>query len=149
MWINVFRLVTLEINTISYRSTYPPAVELASSSLLLSENKQCKENRIAKPHSCPREHALYTSNSYWAVPENINTPPQIRDGISWGWGWGERCSVTPQNLKKCMKLSLEFQDGLGEGWIWKNPFHGRGILTWFDSQFPLSSNPNYSQSMNK
>ena len=37
----------MEINTTSYRSTYPPAIELASSSLLLSENKQYKENKIA------------------------------------------------------------------------------------------------------
>ena len=46
-WINIFRLKTMEINTTSYRSTYPPAIELASSSLLLSENKQYKENKIA------------------------------------------------------------------------------------------------------
>ena len=57
-----------------------------------------------------------------AVPENIHTPPTEGIGISWEVGGSER----PKNLKKCMKLSWNFQRGggllekipsVGEVWI--------------------------------
>ena len=44
-----------------------------------------------------------------AILENIHTPPTEGTGISLGVGG----SVGPKNLKKCMKLSWNFQRGGG------------------------------------
>ena len=46
---------------------------------------------------------------YCTVPENIHTPPTEGIGIYWGVGG----SVRPKNLKKYMKLILNFQRGGG------------------------------------
>ena len=43
------------------------------------------------------------------TPENIHTPPTEGIGISWGMG----DSVSPKNLKKCVKLIWNFQRGEG------------------------------------
>ena len=51
-------------------------------------------------------------------------PPTEGIGISWGGG-GVEGSVRPKNLKKCTKLSWNFQrDG---GVLEKNPFRGGGM----------------------
>ena len=65
---------------------------------------------------------------YCTVPENIHTPPTEGIGIYWGVGG----SVRPKNLKKCMKLILNFQRGggileiipsVGEVWIFSGITH--------------------------
>ena len=56
-----------------------------------------------------------------AVPEDIHTLPTERFGISWELGG----SVSPKNLKKCMKLNWNFQRG--GGGLGENLFHGGGL----------------------
>ena len=48
-------------------------------------------------------------------------PPPKGIGISWGGGG----SVRPKNIKKCMKLNLNFQRG-GGGFLENNPSVGGG-----------------------
>ena len=51
-----------------------------------------------------------------AVPENIHTPPAPPKGLEFPGGG----SVRPNNIKKCMKLNLNFQRG-GGGFLENNP----------------------------
>ena len=55
------------------------------------------------------EIVLEPSDTQYAVPENIHTPPTEGIGISRGVGGSAR----PKNLKKCMKLNWNFQRGWG------------------------------------
>ena len=52
-------------------------------------------------------------DSQCAVPENIHTSPKKGIGISWGVDSGG--SRGPNDLKKCMKPTVNFQRGGGGG----------------------------------
>jgi len=47
-------------------------------------------------------------------------------------GGGRQGSVRPKRLKKCMKLNWNFQRGLWWGCLRKIPFHGRGMVIFWN-----------------
>ena len=57
-------------------------------------------------------------------------PPQ--KGLEFPGGWG---SARPNNLKKCVKLNWNFQQG-GEGGLRKNPFRGGGMDIFWNYTMP-------------
>ena len=66
-----------------------------------------------------------------AGPENIHTPSHQKE-LEFPGGGG---SVTPKNLKKCVKLYLNFQRG---GGLRKYPFCGGGMDIFWNYTFSMA-----------
>ena len=74
-----------------------------------------------------RQQNAYVGNEY-TVSIMCSSRKYLYSPYRRDWNFlGDRSSIRPKNLKKCMKLNIEISREVGGGALRKNPFCVRGM----------------------